>query len=83
MIPLNDYIFVRNIPYEPSKVIFIPPEFKKKMKHMQEGEVLLAADKAIAKRGETVVYEKYAGVDLIVDGENVRVLQNHNIICIK
>lgn len=84
----NDNILVKNIEHEPSGVIYIPPEFRRKMKFLQQGGVISAGQgtELLAmpvKSGNTVVYDKSAGFDLTFKGQTYRVLKNFNIICAK
>jgi co-chaperonin GroES (HSP10) len=85
---INNYILVKNIPHDPKGKIFLPPEFRKKLKIIQRGTVISAGEGSPllpmpVKAGNEVVYDKAAGFDVDLKGETFRVLSNFNIICAK
>lgn len=85
----GDNILVKNIPGELGKgIIYIPPEFRREAHYMQRGRVISAGEGTDllpmpVKAGDVMVYDKNAGFDITINGEDYRVLKNHNIICAK
>ena len=82
----SDNLLVKNIPHDPGGRIFIPPEFKKGMKFLQQGTVISAGEGTDklpmpVKAGNIVVYDKSAGFDVTRKGVTYRVLKNYQIVC--
>lgn len=82
----HDNILVKNIPHEPKGKIFIPPEFARKMKYLQQGTVVSAGEGTPqlpmqVKAGNIVIYDKSAGFDVDLKGETYRVIKSYQVIC--
>lgn len=88
--PLEDNVLVR--PDDPESRteggIYIPNTAKKKS---QSGTVVAVGPgkvtdsgvfiEALLKPGEKVIYHKYAGADLEVDGQLYRIMRSNEIVC--
>lgn len=85
----GDNILVKNLPAEIGKgIIYIPPEFRRSAQYLQRGKVISAGEGTgllpmPVKPGDVMVYDKNAGFDITINGEDYRVLKNYNIICAK
>lgn len=84
--PLADRVLVRPAAAEEKTVsgIIIPDTAKEKP---LKGEVLATGDgtkdeKMIVKKGDEVLYGKYAGTELDVDGEKLIIMRQSDILAI-
>jgi len=84
--PLHDRVIVRPAQAEEKTAggIIIPDTAKEKP---QRGVVLAAGpgkkDEPISvKKGDTVLYGKYSGTELTLDGENVLVMRESDILAV-
>lgn len=84
--PLHDRVIVE--PIETEKVtkggIVIPDTVKEKP---IQGKVIEvgkgnAQDPMTVKKGDTVLYEKYAGIEMEMDGKKVLIMKESNILAI-
>jgi co-chaperonin GroES (HSP10) len=83
---LNDNILVENIPHEVTGKIYVPPEFRKKMKFLQRGKVIAAGPGTPllpmpVGPGNEAVYDRPSGFDVTVKGKTIRVIKNFHVIC--
>lgn len=83
---VTDNLLVKNIPFQSSEKIYIPPQFQKQMKFLQKGEVISAGEgnerlPMPVKPGNIVVYAKGAGFELTLNGETYQALKSCNIVC--
>ena len=88
--PLHDRIVVKRLEEEETKIggLFIPDSAKEKP---QQGEVLAVGPGRRAENsgeliamelvaGDTVVYSKYGGTEITVDGEDVLILSSRDVL---
>jgi chaperonin GroES len=87
--PLGDRLIVRAIEEEETTAsgIVLPDTAKEKP---QRGEVIAAGDGALddsgnrkpldVKKGDTVLYSKYGGTEIKVDGEDLLVLRESDVL---
>lgn len=85
---INDNIVVRQIVETISERIIVPPVFGRKIKLLSKGVVVSAGHGGEnmvmpVERGNTVVYGKNAGFDIDLNGEKLRVIKLHNMVCAK
>lgn len=91
MRPLHDHVIVTRI--EPDTVskggIFIPPTAQEKTTeglviavgngvHLENGTIRPLD----VKKGDRVLFEKYAGAEVKINGEDFTVLRENNVICV-
>lgn len=84
--PLHDRVIVKPAPSEEKTAggIIIPDTAKEKP---QRGIVVAAGpgkkdEPVTVKRGDTVLYGKYAGTELQIDGENYLIMREADILAI-
>jgi chaperonin GroES len=90
--PLGDRVLVRPSEGEEQTTggIFLPDTARKKP---QEGEVLAVGPGRVTKKGErapiavnvgdTVIYSKWAGTEIRVDGEDLMLIDEDSILAIR
>jgi len=90
--PLGDRVLVRPCDGEEQTTggIFLPDTARKKP---QEGEVLAVGPGRVTKKGErapiavnvgdTVIYSKWAGTEIKVDGEDLMLIDEDSILAIR
>lgn len=90
--PLGDRVLVRPSEGEEQTTggIFLPDTARKKP---QEGEVLAVGPGRVTKKGErapiavnvgdTVIYSKWAGTEIKVDGEDLMLIDEDSILAIR
>ena len=89
--PLHDRILVRRIDEETKTAggLFIPDTAKEKP---QQGEVIAVGNGKVAedgkvrpldvKKGDKVLFSKYAGNDIKIDGEEVLILKEDDVLAV-
>lgn len=83
---IHDNLLVKNIPHDPKTIVYIPPEFRRKLRHAQRGLVISAGKGTDVlpmpvTAGNEIMYEKEAGFDIEVNEEKYRSLKTFHIIC--
>jgi co-chaperonin GroES (HSP10) len=74
----KNYIFV--LPNEDNgSKIFLPPTVKKQMDTAQKGKVMCAGPKAPVFAGEKIVFDKWAGAEITLEGKKVLIIKPNSI----
>ena len=84
--PLADRVLVRPVAAEEKTVggIIIPDSAKEKP---LKGEVIAVGngtkdDQMVLKQGDTVLYGKYAGTELEIDGEKLLIMRQSDVLAV-
>lgn len=68
--------------------VFVSKELRKKWKTVSEGEIIAVGggkhgENMPAMIGDTVVFPKFGGLDVEIDGEDYTVIRLHEVIALK
>jgi chaperonin GroES len=77
--PLSDRVVIKRIDVDEMTAggLYIPEQAKEKPRR---GTVLAVGDVSALKVGDTVLFGKYAGVELEVDGEKLLVMKEEDVV---
>jgi co-chaperonin GroES (HSP10) len=78
----KNLIFVSILPETQGKII-VPPIFQKAMSTYQRGVVRYCGPKSYVSPGEIIIFEKWAGEQLEVNGERLSVISTTNLTCVE
>lgn len=82
--PLGENVLIK--PEKPEKKtkagIFLPESASEEKP--QEGKVIAVgdSDKIKVKKGQRVIFEKYSGTDIKIEGEECVIIKNENILAV-
>lgn len=78
----RNLIFITLIDQQHSRLV-LPPMYKKSLENVQRGIVKAAGPKSYVNIGETIVFDKWAGHKIQVHGEDMLIIQPHNLVVVE
>lgn len=80
---LNDHILVKTIEEETQGGLYIPPMFRQGAESCKIGKVEYCGPRASVAVGDTVLFGKWTGQEVVIDGIRLLVMKARSIFAIK